>query len=201
MKRIFLLGLILFGAISILPSGVSAHILETNGNIGAVLHIDPDDDPIAGQQAGFFFEFKDKQNKFDPKLCDCTFIISEQGKQIFSQDLFASNSTPSLDNASVFYTFPKRDVYQVQVAGKPLAPNGFQPFTLTYNIRVDQGTNIATGSTSISNLGDFFLTDLLVGIVGLLVTGGLIIYFFKRRTRHRKRKPDEEENRKLSNAY
>ncbi len=118
-----------------------AHLLKTDGSIGAVLHIDPDDDPVAGQQAGFFFEFKDKQNKFTPRNCDCTFSITEDGKEIFSQALFANNANPSLDNASLFFTFPERNVYQVKVSGKPNSPNAFQAFTLVYDIRVAKGTN------------------------------------------------------------
>src|SRR5438045_57931 len=85
------------------PHIVSAHVLKTDGNIGAVLHIDPDDDPIAGSQASFFFEFKDIQGKFQSQNCDCTFSIAEDGKEIFSQPLFQNNSNPSLTSASVFF--------------------------------------------------------------------------------------------------
>ena len=60
---------------------VQAHILKTDGSIGAVLHIDPDDDPIARQSSYFFFEFKDKQNIFKLENCDCKITIFEQGKQ------------------------------------------------------------------------------------------------------------------------
>ncbi len=113
-----------------------AHILKTDGAIGAVLHIDPEDDPIAGSQSGFFFEFKDKEGKFEAKNCDCTFSIIEDSKQIFSQPLFETNPNPSLTSASVFYTFPERNVYQAKVVGKPQTPGAFQPFTLVYDVRV-----------------------------------------------------------------
>lgn len=130
---------------------VFAHFLKTDGSIGAVLHIDPDDDPIAGSQSGFFFEFKDKANKFSPDKCDCTFLIIEDGKQIFSQPLFANNASPSLTSASVFYTFPERNVYQIKVVGKPQTPGAFQPFTLVYDVRVARTfDNSAQGSTNIS---------------------------------------------------
>lgn len=118
------------------PSPVSAHVLKSDGNIGAVLHIDPDDDPIVGSPAGFFFEFKDKQNRFTPQNCDCTFSVTEDGKQLFSRPLFQNSQNPSLENSSVFFTFPERNVYQVKVSGTPNTPGAFQSFTLTYDVRV-----------------------------------------------------------------
>lgn len=129
-----------------LPTLVNAHILKADGAIGAVLHIDPEDDPIVGQQAGFFFEFKDKRNKFQSSNCDCIFSIIQGGKEIFNQPLFKGNSNPSLTNASVFFRFPERDVYQVRVVGKPITSDKFQPFTLTYDIRVSREDDINSGS-------------------------------------------------------
>jgi hypothetical protein len=126
------------------PSQASAHILSTDGNIGAVIHIDPDDDPIAGEQTGFFFEFKDKQNKFNPQQCECRFTILEGGKELYAQPLFRDNTSPSLTSASVSYTFPIKDVYKIQVTGKPTSPDAFQPFTLTYDIRVERESDNKT---------------------------------------------------------
>src|SRR5437773_8843060 len=74
------------------PSVVNAHFLKIDGSIGAVLHVDPDDDPIAGEQASFFLSFKDKQHKFSPQNCTCTFSIQEQNQTIYSQPLFQNNS-------------------------------------------------------------------------------------------------------------
>ncbi len=168
---------------------VSAHILRSDGSIGAVLHIDPEDDPIAGQQSGFFFEFKDKQNKFTPTNCDCTFSINEQSKEIYSQPLFAGNANPNLENASIFYTFPKKDVYEVAVVGKPIQANAFQPFTLRYDLRVDR--EVQNGYTS----NNIFFSDLeqlnnnlgghLPHYVGLaiIVIAFLIFLYIDRRNR------------------
>lgn len=137
MKQLVLIGLclLLCGA-SVRPA--EAHLLATDNTIGAVLHIDPNDQPVAGSQASFFFEFKDKTNLFDPSNCDCSFIVSENGRQIYSQPLFQSPPTPTQKDASVFYTLPKKDIYQIEVVGKPIKADTFQPFTLQWNIRVDQ---------------------------------------------------------------
>ncbi len=165
MKKIllFVLFIISFSFLSIQTA--DAHVLVTDGNIGAVLHIDPDDAPVAKQQSAFFFEFKDTQNKFQPKNCDCTFSIIENVNTIYSQPLFANNTSPSLSNASVFYTFSQEDVYQVQVVGKPNTPNAFQPFTLVYNVRVDQIANTPTSQTPnwfVSHIGYVIIAGILV---------------------------------------
>ncbi len=166
------------------PLPAYAHILKTDGNIGAVLHIDPDDDPFVGQQASFFFEFKDKQNKFTPQNCDCTFSITEDGKEIFSQPLFQNNSSPSLDNASVFFTFPEKNVYQVKVTGKPNPADAFQKFTLTYDVRVARTTNSSTTTqgTQATNT-NWFSTHIphVIGgiIIGLFLIAALVKQFLK----------------------
>lgn len=34
-----------------------AHILKASGSVEAVMHVTPEDDPIAGKQSDFFFYF------------------------------------------------------------------------------------------------------------------------------------------------
>lgn len=200
-----LIGLVIVISTGILAAPVSAHILADDGNIGAILHIDPDDDPIAGQQAGFFFEFKDKQNKFDPTHCDCTFQITENSKTISSQPLFANSQTPSLDNASVFFTFPERNVYLVQVVGKPYTAGEFKPFTLTWNIRVDRGTDqTEAASTTSNNTSSTSQSETVLGLTGfVIVVGGLVAYFFSRRVKQKRRKKpsDEIKDKDIDKVY
>lgn len=160
-----------------------AHFLATDGSIGAVLHVDPNDEPIAGSQASFFFEFKDKENKFKPENCDCTFEIDQNGKNIYSQPLFQNNSNPSLSNASVFYTFPQKDVYQIKVVGKPLTPHTFQQFTLTWDFRVDQQ---AGGQAVLGTQTNFFAEHVTyLVLIGVLLIGFLI--YFLSNTHKRKK--------------
>ncbi|HZE86836.1 MAG TPA: hypothetical protein VE090_01380 [Methylomirabilota bacterium] len=149
------------------PPYADAHILASDKNIGALLHIDPDDTPVAGQQSGFFFDFKDKQNKFSSQDCDCTFLIVENGQTIYSQPLFQK---------SVFYTFPKIDVYQIKIIGKPKTPNAFQPFTLSWDWRVDQGTNQHSGIAT----ANFFATFGVYIIVFALFPLIFLIYFLQK---------------------
>lgn len=163
-------------SIFVFTQKAEAHFLATDRNIGAMLHVDPNDEPIAGSQASFFFEFKDKEGKFTPQNCDCTFAIIENGKEIFSQPLFQNIADQNLTNASVFYTFPQRAVYTIHVIGKPLTSNAFQPFMLTWNFRVDQ---VANGQGSIEqNKSNFFTTHFIHAHLIHLIGGGAILLFF-----------------------
>jgi hypothetical protein len=106
-----------------------AHFLQISGSIGAVLHIDPDDDPIAGQVSAFYFEFKDESKKFVVQDCNCSIIITDlttKEKTAIPQKDIGYIQTTTL----IFkYTFPKKGIYRVEVVG---------PFTLSYDIRVDR---------------------------------------------------------------
>lgn len=119
------------------PSQITyAHVLKTSGSVGAVVHVSPEDDPIAGEPTDFFFEFKDKEGKFKPDNCDCKVVILKSGQEAYSSPLFQNNADPSLTNASFSYTFPEKDIYKVKVVGNPTTPGAFEAFNLEYDIRV-----------------------------------------------------------------
>ena len=127
------------------------------------MHINQEDDPIAGEKTDFFFEFKDKEGKFNPQNCECTFTILEKNKQLYSQPMFQNEK-----NANIFFTFPKKDVYLVKVIGKPLKENSFKAFTLMYDIRVDREQ---TASQTIQN------TNWILSHAGHLLAGIAFIIF------------------------
>lgn len=174
MKKIIIASLFLFSFLFYIRP-VEAHVLVTDKNIGAIFHTDPDDDPIAGQETGFYFEFKDKTNKFDPGTCDCNFSILENGKTIYSQPLFQNTKEPSLTNASVFYTFPQTGSYTVTVTGKPSTSRAFQDFSLSYQVKV----NRTTGDTSENK--NNVMPWLLGGILVLVVLSAVTFLLRKKR--------------------
>ncbi len=127
---LFLFGLLLF------PKIVSAHVLEVDGNIGGVLHIAPDDDPVAGQNTSIVVELKDKSSQFSSVHCDCTYSLVRSGKTILSESLFTQANTDS--TVHLAFTFPEKDIYTLEIVGKPKQPGQFQEFHLNYLIRVDK---------------------------------------------------------------
>ena len=137
------------------PELASAHILKASGSVGAVLHIAPDDDPVAGQQSDFFLQFKDKKNAFVPENCDCIVSIKQEGREVFSQPLFQNNDVPTLDNARFTFTFPQKAVYNLTIEGKPKEIGAFQPFTLSYDIRVAREVGAAQATTNANGFIDW----------------------------------------------
>jgi len=153
------------------PSSLSAHILKTSGSIGAVVHIDPEDDPIAGEPSNFYFEFKDKKNTFKPQNCTCIVSILEAGKEIYTQSLFQNSTSPSLTSASFSFTFPKRDIYTVKVIGTPTDAS-FESFTLVYDIRVERISNPNQQTKTSNNFFSFHSIHFL----GAIVAGLFLIF-------------------------
>jgi hypothetical protein len=155
-------------------TSVFGHILETNGSIGAVIHIAPEDDPVAGELSSFFFEFKDKEGKFKPENCDCTVSITQAGREIYSQPLFKNSTNPSLDNVSLTYTFPQKDVYEIKIIGKPISSDSFKPFTLTYTVRIDKESESKLSSPETITLTNWFSEHLIL-LLGAVIIGILFI--------------------------
>jgi hypothetical protein len=164
------------------PDIVEAHILQTDTSIGAVLHVDPEDDPIVGQPASFFFEFKDKTNKFTPDACTCTVSIVEQGKEMYTQSLFQNSTAPNLTTASFSFTFPQKDVYQLKVNGMPTNPGTFQPFTLVYDLRVSR-EETAVSALANDTLTGWILNHIIhIVVISVLVALTVIVLFKKQRS-------------------
>lgn len=171
--------LILFVSLTVFllgPQATLAHVLKSSGSIGGVMHVTPDDDPIAKTPTDFFIEFKDKQSKFEAQNCDCKVQILQSGKQVYSGPLFQYGTEPSLTSASFTFTFPEKDIYTIKISGSPLSNNSFQPFTLEYDLRVsresDQPTNLTV--TKSNNLVDWIKNHVPHLVAISFVTGFFI---------------------------
>ncbi|MBH2007428.1 hypothetical protein I8H83_02400 [Candidatus Saccharibacteria bacterium] len=113
------------------PQKASAHVLVTNtGNtMGAVLHITPDDDPIAGESSHIFFDVQDK--KLVDGLYNATLIISTSDGR---EETVKTEKDGSYVSAR--YVFPARGVYVLKLAIQQQGAE--EHFTVTQ--RVSRGT-------------------------------------------------------------
>lgn len=134
MKKVVLS--ICIAILALLPTVGFAHVLKTDGSIGAVLHVDPADDPEVGKPATFFFEFKDKQNNFSLQKCDCAVSIVKGGREVYSGTLSGAGG---LESPLFQYTFTERGIYTVKASGSPRIADNFQNFSLSWDVRVDKG--------------------------------------------------------------
>jgi hypothetical protein len=125
MKYASILIFILFLSVVAVPVA-SAHILQTSSSIGAVLHVEPSDEPKTGTPSVFFFDITDREHVFLFAECDCKAELYQENDLIFSTAL----SQPFFS-----YTFSSPGAYAVRL----------QPFALTYNIYVQKGTASPAG--------------------------------------------------------
>lgn len=116
-----------------LPAIASAHILKVDGNIGAVLHIPPNDHPFTNTPTEFTLTFvSDDSGKFNLAGCNCTVSFIQNGKTIASQPLGVSD----IDFSDNHHTFTKPGVYTFHVTGSPQRAGEFQSFSLYYEERI-----------------------------------------------------------------
>ena len=138
MRRLLLAGLMGLSCLLFLTSSASAHILKTDGTIGAVLHIDPDDNPVSGNLTSYDLEFKDTTGKFTLSACDCLVTIQQGGQAIYSHRLALTSQTTSQNS----FTFPNADIYDLVITGRPKSVGDFRAFKLDYVVRVTGGSQL-----------------------------------------------------------
>lgn len=131
--------LILFGLSGLLPLPVFAHVVKSDGTVGAVIHIDPEDDPVAGGENTIYLEFKDTTGKFNLPDCDCKLTISKDSQEVSSQS-FSSTSESEPLSAVIPFVFPEKGIYEVKISGASKTSD-FPNFVFTYDVRVARDNN------------------------------------------------------------
>lgn len=116
----------------LLAQSTFAHVLKMDGDTGAVLHIQPDDAPLAKIPVTYALSFQDSKEDFSLQQCACSIAFIMGGKTIATQSLHATSSTVSENT----YTFPEVGAYTFRVTGSPRDTASFTPFTLDYTVRV-----------------------------------------------------------------
>jgi hypothetical protein len=153
-KLIFLLLLFLF----VLPNYSYAHVTESVGSIFVLIHVFPDDKPVAGVETQIGLDIRDESNKFTMNDCDCIAKVMYLGDEIFKTTLYDGGPGPiySMNFSTIF---PKKGVYQIEVEGKSKT-GSFESFKVSYDIRVENSENdfktwtydVSNGGPSTSNL-------------------------------------------------
>ena len=136
---------------------VSAHVLQSDGPIGAVMHIEPDDDPSVNHPQALLFYFKDTTNRFSLAKCTCGLQIKASNKTMATFDLKATGDKVSQNP----YTFTQGGTYEIVVTGQPKPADAFQPFKLTYIVNV-QGGRASTKQIATSLAAGLLLLQALI---------------------------------------
>ncbi len=116
---------------------IYAHDFENEEEIGATMHVDPNDKPIANEESRINFEFISTSNDFNLQECNCTVTIYKNGRQLLSEELVPDEDLP--DSLGKSYIFPEEGEYNIQLTGKSLHADSFKEFSFDYPIRVLPG--------------------------------------------------------------
>jgi hypothetical protein len=193
MKKLILA---LIAALILIPTAYAhAHVLEFNNGIGAVLHIDPQDDPVAGEQTTFYFEFRDQAGQFRAQDCLCKLVITDSANTPL---LDTSMNATADDTASTSFTFASRGVYQLAVSGSPKEQSNFSALKLDYTVRVDKGLDTDSPATDYISRAIYLSAGGVIVLIVLLMIRQQVIYTVVHDPATTPKKPRNDHNRKSS---
>ncbi len=142
--------ILMLGIISIFnnPLLISAHKVEISENVGATLHIEPNDNPRTKELTLVWFALTKQGGKVIP-LSECACKLSlfatpgsanskvQKNKPATLQPILEPLSTEGYQNIpSAKIIFPKIGRYNLELTGKPINGKDFKPFKLTFKITV-----------------------------------------------------------------
>ena len=109
-----------------------AHQTAYNRGVAVTLHVNPDDEPVAGQPATIIVE-KVKpptRGRFTFSTCRCRLRVSDSsGKVVLDR---AAGKRTSI-------TFPDAAAYRIQFSGRYRKASRYRTFSTSFAIRADRG--------------------------------------------------------------
>lgn len=141
------LGLVfLVGPVMILASPLrgSAHETEVSGDVGATLHVEPDDNPQAGVASTAWFALTQHGGHLIPlSECNCQLSVYAQPYQegdapIAQPSLTAVSAEGQAGIPGAEITFPRAGAYELVLQGEPVTDGAFSPFELRFPVTVAQ---------------------------------------------------------------
>ena len=129
-------------------SPASAHKIRTDGEVGATLHIEPNDNPRAGEPAKTWFALTRKGGKVIPlSKCDCELKIYKEPLKPESSPILQPVLQPvsaekyqGIPGTEI--VFPQPGAYQLKLSGSAINAGNFQPFELEFPVTVAAGVNV-----------------------------------------------------------
>ncbi|MDZ8187556.1 MAG: hypothetical protein RMX96_22235 [Nostoc sp. ChiSLP02] len=132
----------------------AAHKVEVARDVGGTLHIEPNDNPRAGETTQAWFALTKRGGKVIPlSQCNCRLSVYAEPYATGEPALLEPTLKPveveryrGIPGAEL--VFPKPGIYQLQLNGKPTSGAKFKPFEFKFEVTV------AGGSTNTRNVQD-----------------------------------------------
>jgi hypothetical protein len=119
-----------------------AHVLEADGNVSAVLHMPPDDTPVAGKPTDVRLAFNSSQPDFDITAYKVTVSLLRNDTRLATSSLQADSGSTRDGSAQI--NFPEAGAYRLRVKGEPV--NSGQAFDLYFSVRAIAGPGMKADS-------------------------------------------------------
>ncbi len=168
-KALLFTALLIAGIIS-QPLTAHAHVLLTDdsGQTGAILHINPDDDPVAGEPSTLFFDIQNQS--FSSHAHQVSLTVTDEEGVAADVPVSVANSS-----ASATYIFPAQGAYRITLSAAADGAATAHAHTFTHTQRVSRG---AAGSVLDKPVHVWAEAGIVASVCGLLV---LAIVTFNRR--------------------
>ncbi|MEH2234722.1 hypothetical protein [Nostoc sp.] len=124
----------------------SAHQVEVAGDVGGTLHVEPNDNPRAGEASQAWFALTRRGGKVIPLAqCNCRLAVYAQPyvggePALLEPELkpVATERYQGIPGAEI--VFPKPGIYELQLNGKPVSGARFKPFKFKFEVTVAGGS-------------------------------------------------------------
>jgi hypothetical protein len=123
-----------------------AHKVEISGDVGGTLHIEPNDNPRAGEPTQAWFALTRRGGRVIPlSQCNCQLAVYAEPYAAGEPPLLepqleavAAERYQGIPGADI--TFPKPGIYELQLNGKPASGARFKPFQFKFEVTVAGGS-------------------------------------------------------------
>ncbi len=130
-------------------SSVYAHKVKIDSDVGATLHIEPNDNPRSGEPAKTWFALTRKGGKVIPlSECDCKLKVYKEpfkvdSPPIIEPELKAVDAERYQGIPGSEIVFPQPGAYQLKLSGSAINPGSFKAFELNFPVTVAFGKKVA----------------------------------------------------------
>lgn len=141
-KNLKFFSLLFSTLVFVLP--VVAHQVEVSKDVGATIHIEPNDTPRAGKSNLAWFALTRKGGKIIPLAqCKCELEVYSQpyrqGNKAIAQPTLQAVSAEGYQGIpGADITFPRAGGYELILKGSPTVSGDFTPFELRFSVTVAQ---------------------------------------------------------------
>jgi hypothetical protein len=109
--------------------GAAAHQTATNNGVTVTVHVAPDDEPVATQEALVLVErVKTRTGRFAWANCRCTLEISNSAREVLRKGAVTPRSA---------FTFPEPGAYRLTVSGRVKRKARWATFKVSFAIRAN----------------------------------------------------------------